>query len=117
MWRWLLTRFERLGLQRRIMLYVTAGLVVFSVILGFVALQAVQQSADLVLRERLLMHVPKRKKLTKNSNTPKASWMTQAAVRLRHWRPIISRTRKRFSTRSTLIGMPFTASQIRAASR
>ena len=46
---------ERLGLQRRIMLYVTAGLIVFSVIFGFVALQAIQQSTDLVYRERLLV--------------------------------------------------------------
>jgi len=44
----------RLGLQRRIMLYVTAGVGVFSLIFGFVSLQAVQQSTDLVFRERLL---------------------------------------------------------------
>ncbi len=55
MWRWLFTGFERLGLQRRIMLYVTAGLVIFSVIFGFVALQAIRQSTDLVFRERLLI--------------------------------------------------------------
>ncbi len=47
-------RFQRLGLQRRIMLYVSAGLVVFSATYGFVALQAIQQSSDLVFRERLL---------------------------------------------------------------
>src|SRR5512144_2655301 len=46
--------FKRLGLQRRIMLYVTAGVGVFSLIFGFVALQAVQQSTGLVFRERLL---------------------------------------------------------------
>jgi len=51
----ILARFERLGLQRRIMLYVSAGLVVISAIFGFVALQAIQQSTDLVLRERLLI--------------------------------------------------------------
>jgi signal transduction histidine kinase len=48
------TWFERLGLQRRIMLYVSAGLVVFSAIFGFVAVQAIQQSTDLVFHERLL---------------------------------------------------------------
>src|SRR5512141_1509938 len=46
--------FSRLGLQRRIMLYVTAGVGVFSLIFGVVALEAVQQSTDLVFRERLL---------------------------------------------------------------
>lgn len=46
--------FKRLGLQRRIMLYVTAGVGVFSLIFGVVALEAVQQSTDLVFRERLL---------------------------------------------------------------
>ncbi len=48
-------RFERLGLQRRIMIYVTAGLVAFSVIFGFVALQAIHESSTLVFRERLLV--------------------------------------------------------------
>jgi signal transduction histidine kinase/HAMP domain-containing protein len=48
-------RFQQLGLQRRIMLYVTAGLVAFSAIYGFVALQAIRQSTDLVFRERLLV--------------------------------------------------------------
>lgn len=48
-------RFAQLGLQRRIMLYVTAGLVAFSAIYGFVALQAIRQSTDLVFRERLLV--------------------------------------------------------------
>jgi nitrate/nitrite-specific signal transduction histidine kinase len=47
-------RFQRLGLQRRIMLYVTAGLVAFSAIYGFVALQAIQQATAQVFRERLL---------------------------------------------------------------
>lgn len=37
------------------MLYVSAGLVIFTAIFGFAALQAVQQSTDLVLRERLLI--------------------------------------------------------------
>lgn len=48
-------QFKRLGLQRRIMLYVTAGLIVFSAIYGWVALQTIQQSTDLVFRERLLV--------------------------------------------------------------
>lgn len=51
----LIARFERLGLQRRIMLYVSAGLVVFSAVFGLVALQAIQQSTDLVFSERLLV--------------------------------------------------------------
>ena len=55
MWSSLVARFERLGLQRRIMLYVSAGLVAFSAIFGFVALQAIRQSTDLVFRERLLI--------------------------------------------------------------
>ncbi len=55
MLRLILRRFARLGLQRRIMLYVSAGLVAFSAIYGFVALQAIQQSSDLVFRERLLV--------------------------------------------------------------
>lgn len=55
MLRSLIARFERLGLQRRIMLYVTAGLAVFSAVYAFVALQAIQQSSDLVFRERLLV--------------------------------------------------------------
>lgn len=55
MWRPITTRFEQLGLQRRIMLYVSAGLVIFTAIFGFVALKADQQSTDLVLRERLLV--------------------------------------------------------------
>jgi signal transduction histidine kinase len=45
---------ERLGLQRRIMLYVTAGVGVFTLIFSLVALEAIQQSTDLVFRERLL---------------------------------------------------------------
>ncbi len=49
----IMERFKRLGLQWRIMLYVTAGLTAFSAIYGIIALQAVQQSTDLVFRERL----------------------------------------------------------------
>ena len=55
MLRWITARIRRIGLQHRIMLYVTAGLLIFSAIYGFLALQAVQQSTDLVFRERLLV--------------------------------------------------------------
>jgi signal transduction histidine kinase len=48
-------RFERLGLQRRIMLYVTGGLIVVMLAYGAVSLKAVSQSTDLVFRERLMM--------------------------------------------------------------
>ncbi len=48
-------RFARLGLQRRIMLYVSAGLVLFSAIYGLVALQAIEQTSNLVFSERLLV--------------------------------------------------------------
>lgn len=51
---WMMDRIRRIGLQQRIMIYVTAGLLVFSAIYGFLALEAVQQSTDLVFRERLL---------------------------------------------------------------
>jgi signal transduction histidine kinase/HAMP domain-containing protein len=51
----LFVRFQRIGLQWRIMLYVTSGLLVFSVIYGLLALQAIQQSTDLTYRERLLL--------------------------------------------------------------
>lgn len=49
------TRFERLGLQRRIMLYVTGGLIVVMAAYSAVSLQAVAQSTALVLRERLMV--------------------------------------------------------------
>jgi hypothetical protein len=48
-------RFERLGLQRRIMLYVTGGLIVVMAAYSAVSLQAISQSTDLVFRERLIM--------------------------------------------------------------
>ncbi len=50
-----LVRFHHLGLQRRIMLYTTAGLVVFSVVFAFFALQGVQASSDLIFHERILI--------------------------------------------------------------
>jgi signal transduction histidine kinase len=49
------SRFERLGLQRRITLYVTGGLIVVMAAYSAVSLQAVSQSTDLVLRERLMV--------------------------------------------------------------
>ncbi|MBI1800946.1 MAG: HAMP domain-containing protein, partial [Chloroflexi bacterium] len=49
----LLTALRRLGLQWRIMLYVTTGLVVFSAVGAFIALRVVQQSTYLVYQERL----------------------------------------------------------------
>src|SRR5512142_2826456 len=49
----IITRFERLGLQRRIMLYVTGGLIVVMAAYSAVSLQAVAQSTNLVFRERL----------------------------------------------------------------
>lgn len=49
-----LGRLRPLGLQRRIMLYVSAGLLVFSAIYAVVALQAVQQASELVFGQRLL---------------------------------------------------------------
>lgn len=47
--------FAHLGLQRRIMLYVTAGLAIFSAVYGLLALRAIQQSTDFVFHERLLV--------------------------------------------------------------
>lgn len=46
-------RFRRLGLQRRIMLYVTVGLAMMFGILAVVGLDAIDQAAQLVYRERL----------------------------------------------------------------
>jgi len=51
----LFVRFKRSGLQWRIMLYVTAGLLTLSATYGIIALQAVQQSTDLVYRERIFV--------------------------------------------------------------
>ena len=50
-----ISRFERLGLQRRIMLYVTGGLIVVMAAYSAVSLQAISQSTDLVFRQRLMM--------------------------------------------------------------
>jgi signal transduction histidine kinase len=55
MLRFIRSRYARLGLQRRIMLYVSAGLVVCSAVYALVALQAIQQSTDLVFHERLIV--------------------------------------------------------------
>lgn len=49
------TRFERLGLQRRIMLYVAGGLIVVLAAYSAVSMQAVAQSTNLVFRERLMV--------------------------------------------------------------
>jgi signal transduction histidine kinase/HAMP domain-containing protein len=49
------SRFERLGLQRRITLYVTGGLIVVMAAYSAVSLQAIRQSTDLVFRERLMV--------------------------------------------------------------
>jgi len=46
-------RFRRLGLQRRIMLYVTVGLAVMFAVLALVGLDAIDQATQLVFRERL----------------------------------------------------------------
>lgn len=46
---------SRLGLQKRIMLYVTVGLVVIALVYTFVGLQAIQQSTEMVFQERLTM--------------------------------------------------------------
>ncbi len=46
--------FKRMGLQWRIMLYVSSGLLVFSAIYGVIAVEAIQQSTALVYRERML---------------------------------------------------------------
>lgn len=46
-------RFRRLGLQRRIMLYVTVGLATMFGVLALVGLDAIDQATQLVFRERL----------------------------------------------------------------
>ncbi len=51
----LVARFERLGLQRRIILYVTGGLIVVMAAYSAVSLQAVAQSTALVYRERQML--------------------------------------------------------------
>jgi signal transduction histidine kinase len=51
----IISRFERLGLQRRIMLYVTGGLIVVMAAYSAVSLQAISQGNDLVFRERLMV--------------------------------------------------------------
>ncbi len=51
----IISRFGRLGLQRRIMLYVTGGLMVVMAAYSAVSLQAIRQSNDLVFRERLMV--------------------------------------------------------------
>lgn len=53
MLRMLNARFKRIGLQWRIMIYVTAGLIAFSVVYAAVALQAVEQASGYVFHERL----------------------------------------------------------------
>ncbi|MBI3742087.1 MAG: HAMP domain-containing protein [Chloroflexi bacterium] len=52
-WRTGWARYRRIGLQWRIMLYVTAGLAAFLMIYGIVALQTVQQASNLVFQERV----------------------------------------------------------------
>lgn len=47
-------RLGRLGLQRRIILYVAGGLLVVMAAYSAVSLQAIRQSTDLVFRERLM---------------------------------------------------------------
>jgi nitrate/nitrite-specific signal transduction histidine kinase len=49
------TRFKRLGLQRRIMLYVTGGLIVVMAAYSAVSLKAVGESTKQVFRERLML--------------------------------------------------------------
>ncbi len=49
----ILTRFGRLGLQQRIMFYVSGGLAVVLAAYGVVSLQAIHQSTNLVFQERL----------------------------------------------------------------
>ncbi len=46
---------RRLGLQRRIMLYVTGGLIAVMAAYSAVSLQAIHESTNLVLRERLMV--------------------------------------------------------------
>ena len=48
-----LAQFKRLGLQKRIMLYVTIGLTLMFGAFAYVGLRSVQQATDLVHRERL----------------------------------------------------------------
>ena len=48
-----MARFRRLGLQRRIMLYVTLGLATMFAVLALVGLDAIDQATQLVYRERL----------------------------------------------------------------
>lgn len=55
MWRSFLARFKRLGLQRRIMVYVALGLLAFIALFAWVGQLAVQQATDFVYRERLLV--------------------------------------------------------------
>jgi signal transduction histidine kinase len=51
----IISRLGRLGLQRRIMLYVTGGLIVVMAAYSAVSLQAISQSDNLVFRERLMV--------------------------------------------------------------
>ncbi|MFQ5856236.1 MAG: HAMP domain-containing protein, partial [Anaerolineae bacterium] len=46
---------SRLGLQKRIMLYVTIGLVIIALVYTYVGLQAIEQSTEMVFAERLTM--------------------------------------------------------------
>jgi hypothetical protein len=46
-------RLRHLGIQQRIMLYVTVGLVLMYGSLAFLGLQSIQQATDLVYAERL----------------------------------------------------------------
>lgn len=48
-----MNRFRRLGLQRRIMLYVIAGLTLLFGLLGLVGLQSIDEATRLVFQERL----------------------------------------------------------------
>lgn len=51
----MIARLARIGLQRRIILYVTGGLLVVMAAYSAVSLQAVRQSTDQVFRERLMV--------------------------------------------------------------
>src|SRR5512143_1333482 len=55
MFRSIMGWLQRLGLQRRIMLYVTGGLLVVMAAYSAVSLQAIRQSTDLVFRERQMV--------------------------------------------------------------
>lgn len=46
---------SRLGLQKRIVLYVTIGLVLIGLVYTYVGLQAIEQSTEMVFQERLTM--------------------------------------------------------------